>query len=96
MQSTHEKYLLKTQHVAPIAKGGFLKLSKGNISVGIKQIQLEQGGCSCMWYCVIIFTEPDLQDTAKTFFDARRHVSQIDLNRAGTGLMEIVSQPDMR
>ena len=43
-----------------------------------------------------IFTESDSQDTAKTFFDARRHVSQIDLNRAGTGLMEIVSHPDMR
>ena len=43
-----------------------------------------------------IFTESDSQDTAKTVFDTRRHVSQIDLNRAGTGLMEIVSHPDMR
>ena len=29
-------------------------------------------------------------------FDARRRISQIDLNRAGTALMEIVSEPDMR
>ncbi|VDB97129.1 unnamed protein product [Peniophora sp. CBMAI 1063] len=36
------------------------------------------------------------QDTAKTTFDPRRRMSSIDLNRAGTGLMEIVSKPDMR
>ncbi|TFK55405.1 Glutamyl-tRNA amidotransferase B subunit [Heliocybe sulcata] len=36
------------------------------------------------------------QDTGKSTFDARRRVSMIDLNRAGTGLMEIVSEPDMR
>ena len=36
------------------------------------------------------------KDTAKTTFDARKRVSSIDLNRAGTGLMEIVSKPDMR
>jgi aspartyl-tRNA(Asn)/glutamyl-tRNA(Gln) amidotransferase subunit B len=28
--------------------------------------------------------------------EARRRLSSIDLNRAGTGLMEIVSKPDMR
>ncbi|KAF9559669.1 glutamyl-tRNA amidotransferase, partial [Agrocybe pediades] len=36
------------------------------------------------------------QDTAKSTFDSRSSRSQIDLNRAGTGLMEIVSEPDMR
>jgi Asp-tRNA(Asn)/Glu-tRNA(Gln) amidotransferase B subunit len=36
------------------------------------------------------------QDTAKSTFDARRRVTQVDLNRAGSGLMEIVSEPDMR
>ncbi|KAH8096718.1 Glutamyl-tRNA amidotransferase B subunit [Cristinia sonorae] len=35
------------------------------------------------------------QDTGKSTFDARRRLSSIDLNRAGTGLMEIVSEPDM-
>lgn len=36
------------------------------------------------------------QDTAKSVFDARRRITQVDLNRAGSGLMEIVSEPDMR
>lgn len=27
---------------APLASGGYLKLSKGDVSVGIQQIQLEQ------------------------------------------------------
>lgn len=36
------------------------------------------------------------QDTAKSTFDGLRHTSLIDLNRAGSGLMEIVSEPDMR
>ena len=35
------------------------------------------------------------KDTAKSTFDAGRRLSYIDLNRAGTGLMEIVSEPDM-
>lgn len=37
-----------------------------------------------------------LQDTAKSMYQLRQHASAIDLNRAGTGLMEIVSEPDMR
>lgn len=36
------------------------------------------------------------QDTGKSSFESRRRLSAIDLNRAGTGLMEIVSNPDMR
>lgn len=36
------------------------------------------------------------QDTAKSIIDARRRITQVDLNRAGSGLMEIVSEPDMR
>ncbi|GBE79803.1 Glutamyl-tRNA(Gln) amidotransferase subunit B, mitochondrial [Sparassis crispa] len=36
------------------------------------------------------------QDTGKSSFDAHRRITSIDLNRAGTGLMEIVSEPDMR
>ncbi|OAX34793.1 Glutamyl-tRNA amidotransferase B subunit [Rhizopogon vinicolor AM-OR11-026] len=66
-----------TQRYSPLANGGYLKLSKGNIAVGITQIQLEQ-------------------DTAKSTFNGLRHTSLIDLNRAGSGLMEIVSEPDMR
>ncbi|KAJ3551097.1 hypothetical protein NM688_g4936 [Phlebia brevispora] len=36
------------------------------------------------------------QDTGKSMSDVRRRVSHVDLNRAGTGLMEIVSEPDLR
>ncbi|KAL9713058.1 hypothetical protein Ac2012v2_004299 [Leucoagaricus gongylophorus] len=36
------------------------------------------------------------QDTAKSTLIPRARTSHIDLNRAGTGLMEIVSEPDLR
>lgn len=66
-----------TQRYAPLAKGGHLKLSRGDVRIGITQLQLEQ-------------------DTAKSLADPHRHLSFIDLNRAGAPLMEIVSEPDMR
>ncbi|KAI9447932.1 Glutamyl-tRNA amidotransferase B subunit [Lactarius indigo] len=36
------------------------------------------------------------QDTGKSMFEPRRRLLSIDLNRAGMGLMEIVSKPDLR
>ncbi|EKM59499.1 uncharacterized protein PHACADRAFT_114333 [Phanerochaete carnosa HHB-10118-sp] len=66
-----------TQHYAPFATSGHLHLSKSDLSVRIKQLQLEQ-------------------DTGKSMTDRRRRVTSIDLNRAGAGLMEIVSEPDIR
>ncbi|GJE84861.1 glutamyl-tRNA amidotransferase B subunit [Phanerochaete sordida] len=66
-----------TQHYAPFATDGHLRLSKSDVSVRIKQVQLEQ-------------------DTGKSMTDRRRRVTSIDLNRAGAGLMEIVSEPDIR
>lgn len=78
-----------------MAKDGQLLLSQTGLPVRIEQIQLEQVG-----FLQPIGSELELtslfKDTAKTTFDARRRVSSIDLNRAGTGLMEIVSKPDMR
>ncbi|KAI0773368.1 Glutamyl-tRNA amidotransferase B subunit [Irpex lacteus] len=66
-----------TQHYAPFATDGTLRLPKSAVEVRIKQIQLEQ-------------------DTGKSTSEARESMTYIDLNRAGTGLMEIVSEPDMR
>ncbi|KAL7282617.1 LOW QUALITY PROTEIN: hypothetical protein ACG7TL_004089 [Trametes sanguinea] len=66
-----------TQQYAPIARNGSLQLKEDNISVRIKQVQLEQ-------------------DTGKSTFLPRNRLTAIDLNRAGMGLMEIVSEPDMR
>lgn len=37
-----------------------------------------------------------VQDTAKTTIQIRSSKAHIDLNRAGTGLLEIVSEPDIR
>ena len=36
------------------------------------------------------------KDTSKSAYLPRQRMSAIDLNRAGTGLMEIVSEPDMK
>ncbi|KIP04894.1 hypothetical protein PHLGIDRAFT_108957, partial [Phlebiopsis gigantea 11061_1 CR5-6] len=36
------------------------------------------------------------QDTGKSMTDRRRRITSVDLNRAGAGLMEIVSEPDIR
>ena len=36
------------------------------------------------------------QDTAKSSYSSVLEATQVDLNRAGAGLMEIVSEPDMR
>ncbi|KIY73039.1 Glutamyl-tRNA amidotransferase B subunit [Cylindrobasidium torrendii FP15055 ss-10] len=36
------------------------------------------------------------QDTAKSISEPRAHKSHIDLNRSGTGLLEIVTEPDLQ
>jgi len=36
------------------------------------------------------------QDTGKSLHDMRPGETLLDLNRAGTGLMEIVTKPDLR
>uniref|UniRef100_A0A0W0FGU5 Aspartyl/Glutamyl-tRNA(Gln) amidotransferase subunit B/E catalytic domain-containing protein n=1 Tax=Moniliophthora roreri TaxID=221103 RepID=A0A0W0FGU5_MONRR len=69
-----------TQHYAPFALNGFLKPPKLDLPVRIKQLQLEQA-------CLL--------DTGKSIYNARSRISSIDLNRAGTGLLEIVTEPDL-
>ncbi len=60
---------------------GYLPAKEQEIDVGIEQLQIEQ-------------------DTAKTYrvtsHDGSTVQRMVDLNRAGVGLMEIVSKPDMR
>lgn len=79
-----------TMKYKPLAKSGRLHLRfdegylprpEDELIVGIEQLQIEQ-------------------DTAKTYTvtrgDGKDVIRAVDLNRAGVGLMEIVSQPDMR
>jgi aspartyl-tRNA(Asn)/glutamyl-tRNA(Gln) amidotransferase subunit B len=79
--------------IDPLAKYGKVKIGDAGsgrvFDVGIQQLQVEQVSftSSSMEYWLI-------QDTAKSQVAAGRRL--VDLNRAGTGLMEIVTDPDMR
>jgi len=91
------EFVLISATLAPLASNGELNLHIPNsspVKIRIKQIQLEQvplylSTCrtpSWQW----------VQDTAKSTYNPRTLTSNIDLNRAGIGLMEIVSEPDLR
>jgi Asp-tRNA(Asn)/Glu-tRNA(Gln) amidotransferase B subunit len=82
--------------LAPLAKGGYLDLAREDVRVHITQIQLEQVCSASRTRSTWMLTAHLFQDTAKSIVDARRRYTQVDLNRAGSGLMEIVSEPDMR
>ncbi|RDB20205.1 Glutamyl-tRNA(Gln) amidotransferase subunit B, mitochondrial [Hypsizygus marmoreus] len=69
-----------TQQYAPIALSGKLNISRPGSPTFPVRIKQIQLE----------------QDTAKSTFNPRTRTSYIDLNRAGTGLMEIVSEPDLR
>ncbi|KAG6813033.1 hypothetical protein H0H92_014567 [Tricholoma furcatifolium] len=69
-----------TQQYAPVALGGKLKIALPDATSFDVRIKQLQLE----------------QDTAKSTFHPRTLTSRIDLNRAGTGLMEIVSEPDLR
>ena len=81
--------------VAPISLGGHLTLGNGVRRVGIKQIQLEQVRSSAPPLQPNRIAQV-VQDTGKSTFDACLGKSYIDLNRAGTALLETVSNPDIK
>ncbi|ORY05437.1 Aspartyl/glutamyl-tRNA amidotransferase subunit B [Basidiobolus meristosporus CBS 931.73] len=71
-----------TQHSNPIGLGGCIELGDLDGLPYPLKIRLEQVQLE--------------QDTGKSTHDIQPGASLIDLNRAGTGLMEIVTLPDMR
>ncbi|KAK9718578.1 hypothetical protein K7432_005428 [Basidiobolus ranarum] len=71
-----------TQHSNPIGLGGYIELGELDGLPYPLKIGLEQLQLE--------------QDTGKSIHDIQPGASLIDLNRAGTGLMEIVTLPDMR
>ncbi|KAI9139181.1 Aspartyl/glutamyl-tRNA amidotransferase subunit B [Paraphysoderma sedebokerense] len=73
-----------TQKYAPLASDGFIKLS----SFELPELQKD---------LVVRIEQIQLeQDTGKSYHDVHPEYSLIDLNRAGMGLMEIVTKPDIR
>ncbi|RIA88294.1 B subunit of glutamyl-tRNA amidotransferase [Glomus cerebriforme] len=71
-----------TQHYAPISLGGKITLSPLDGLEYETDVRIKQ-----------IQIE---QDTGKSIHDVRPGIVLIDLNRSGTGLMEIVTEPDIR
>lgn len=66
----------------PIANGGVLPLLQKDGLSQPMQVRIEQVQLE--------------QDTGKSMHDMRPNMTLLDLNRAGAGLMEIVTKPDMR
>ncbi|KAF9978394.1 hypothetical protein BGZ73_002573 [Actinomortierella ambigua] len=71
-----------TQHYAPLSRNGFIKLTPLDGLDYSLDVGIEQLQLE--------------QDTGKSLHDVYPGMTLIDLNRAGTGLMEIVTKPDMR
>ena len=69
-----------TQDTTPICKGGHIRIKDGN--GGFKTINLTR-----------IHME---EDSGKSIHDQDPYNTLIDLNRAGVGLLEIVSEPELR
>ncbi|RUS34935.1 GatB/GatE catalytic domain-containing protein [Jimgerdemannia flammicorona] len=71
-----------TQHYEPISTGGLIALTElDGVSYPL-EVRVEQLQLE--------------QDTGKSLYDMVPGITLVDLNRAGTGLMEIVTRPDMR
>jgi len=71
-----------TQHRKPIATNGFLDIPSQNSSNKLKRVRINQ-----------IQIE---QDSGKSLHDDTEDMTLIDLNRAGIGLIEIVTSPDLK
>ncbi|KAG0234554.1 hypothetical protein BGW42_006439 [Actinomortierella wolfii] len=71
-----------TQHYAPLSKNGCIRLTPLDGLDYSLDVGIEQLQLE--------------QDTGKSLHDVYPGMTLIDLNRAGTGLMEIVTKPDMR
>ncbi|CAG8577198.1 1233_t:CDS:10, partial [Paraglomus brasilianum] len=71
-----------TQHYAPLSVGGQIRLSSLDGLNYEKLIRIKQLQIE--------------QDTGKSIRDVRPGMTLVDLNRAGIGLMEIVTEPDIR
>lgn len=81
--------------LAPLALGGQILMdhTADSKSIGIEQIQLEQ---VCSYQVDLSVSNSFKKDTAKSTLEPRSGSIAIDINRAGSALMEIVSRPDMR
>lgn len=90
-----------TQKYSPLANNGkvHLRFDEGylpsveeQITVDVEQVQLEQDTAKSSYFDTGLTsrttTDSDIEDSSSQSF--------VDLNRAGTGLMEIVSGPQMR
>ncbi|RCH81389.1 hypothetical protein CU098_000334, partial [Rhizopus stolonifer] len=71
-----------TQQREPIARGGYITLTHQDGVESPVRVGIHQLQLE--------------QDTGKSFHDMRPGETLLDLNRAGTGLMEIVTKPDLR
>jgi aspartyl-tRNA(Asn)/glutamyl-tRNA(Gln) amidotransferase subunit B len=69
-------------YVEAVANGGELSLTEKDGVLKPLQVRIEQVQLE--------------QDTGKSIHDMRPDMTLLDLNRAGSGLMEIVTKPDMR
>ncbi|CAO3611762.1 unnamed protein product [Mucor fragilis] len=71
-----------TQQREPISRGGFIMLTENDGASTPIKVGIHQLQME--------------QDTGKSLHDMRPGETLLDLNRAGTGLMEIVTRPDLR
>lgn len=76
------KLIQLDSHVEPISRGGFISLTENDGALTPLTVGIHQLQLE--------------QDTGKSLHDMRPGETLLDLNRAGTGLMEIVTKPDLR